>query len=74
MENSGKKKIQLKEEHIQYLSHLPESGMGYQIVDVTLRNGQHLKNRIVVNSEFLVLEAHEDIDPSFIEKVELRKK
>ena len=74
MGNSAKKRIQLKEEHIQYLLELPESGMGYQIVDVTLRDGQQLKNRIVLNSQFLLLEDHESIDPKLIEKIELRKK
>lgn len=74
MENSSKKKIELKKEHINVLSGLPESGMGYQIVDITLRDGQQLKNRIVLNSQFLVLEDNESIDPNFIEKVEIKKK
>ena len=74
MGNSAKKRIQLKEEHIQYLLELPESGMGYQIVDVRLRDGQQLKNRIVLNSQFLLLEDPESIDPKLIEKIELRKK
>jgi len=46
MGNSIKKRIKLKEEHIKYLLELPESGMGYQIVDITLKNGQQLKKRI----------------------------
>jgi len=74
MGNSIKKKIKLKEEHVKYLSELPESGMGYQIVDITLRNGQQLKKRIVLNSQFLLLENSETIDPNFIEKVKLVKK
>ena len=74
MDNSAKKKIQLKEEHIQYLVELPESGMGYQIVDITLKDGQQLKNRIVLNSQLLLLEDYENIDPLSIEKIELRKK
>jgi hypothetical protein len=74
MGNSSKKRIQLKEEHIQHLLELPESGMGYQIVDVTLRDGQQLKNRIVLNCQFLLLEDYESIDPSLIEKIELRRK
>lgn len=71
MENSTKKRIQLKEDHIKYLSELPESGMGYQIVDITLKNGQQLNKRVVLNSQFLLLENSENIDPNFIEKVEL---
>ena len=74
MGNSAKKRIQLKEEHIKYLLELPESGMGYQIIDVTLKDGKQLKNRIVLNSQFLLLDDKEIIDPNFIEKVELGKK
>lgn len=71
MGNSIKKRIKLKEEHIKYLLELPESGMGYQIIDITLKNGQQLKKRIVLNSQFLLLENSEDIDSNFIEKVEV---
>ena len=74
MGNSTKKRIQLKEDHIKYLSELPESGMGYQIVDITLKNGQQLNKRVVLNSQFLLLENSENIDPNFIEKVELWEK
>lgn len=74
MGNSTKKRIQLKEDHIKYLSELPESGMGYQIVDITLKNGQQLNKRVVLNSQFLLLENSENIDPNFIEKVELGEK
>ena len=74
MDNNAKKKIQLKEEHIRYLMELPESGMGYQIVDITLKDGQQFKNRIVLNSQLLLIENYENIDPLSIEKIELRKK
>ncbi len=74
MGNSIRKRIKLKEEHIKYLLELPESGIGYQIVDITLKNGQQLKKRIVLNSQFLLLENSENIDSNFIEKVEGGKK
>lgn len=74
MGNSVKKRIKLKEEHIEYLLELPESGMGYQIVDLTLKDGHQLKKRVVLNSQFLLLENSENIDPNFIEKVELGEK
>jgi hypothetical protein len=74
MENRSKKKVELKEEHVQYLSELPESGMGYQIIDITFKDGRQLKNRIVVNSQFLLLEDGEDIDPLLIEKVAFKEK
>jgi hypothetical protein len=72
MVSSTKKKIKLKEEHIQYLAALPESGMGYQIVDILLTNGQLLKNRIVLNSELLISDDIESIDPFSIEKIEIK--
>ncbi len=71
MENSIKKKIELKKEHVNILVKLPESGMGYQLVDITLKDGKQLRNRIVLNSQFLLLEDDESIDPDGIEKVEL---
>lgn len=74
MENSIKKKIELNEKHIDYLINLPESGMGYHVVDLILKDGKRLKNRIVLNSQFLVLEDKEDIDPNFIDKLTLVNK
>ncbi|MCE5227000.1 MAG: hypothetical protein LLG05_14240 [Porphyromonadaceae bacterium] len=67
------KKVELQEAHIHYLSELPESGMGYQIVDITFKDGLKLKNRIVVNSQFLLVEDYENIDPLLIEEIELKK-
>ncbi|MBI4826147.1 MAG: hypothetical protein HY807_06960 [Nitrospirae bacterium] len=52
---------------------LPESGMGFQIVDIMLKDGQQLKNRIVLNSQLLMLEDYENIDPLSIDKIELMK-
>jgi hypothetical protein len=74
MGNSVKKKIRLMEEHVKVLSELPESGMGYQIVDIFLKDGKRLKNRIVLNSEFIIVDDNESIDPDTIEKVELVKR
>ena len=51
------KKLQLKEEHVQHLITLPENGMGYQVVDITLKGGNILKKRVVLNSNLLLLEA-----------------
>lgn len=73
MVSSSKNKIELKEKHIKYLLDQPESGMGYQIVDITLKDGQQLNNRIVLNSQFLMLENKENITPDFIETIELVK-
>jgi hypothetical protein len=73
MENSTRKKIELKKEDIQHLSELSESGMGYQIVDITFQDGQRLKNRIVENSQFLLIDDDENIDALLINKIELKK-
>jgi len=74
MGNELKKRIGLREEHIKLLLGLPESGMGYQLVDVTLKNGKLLKNKIVLNSQVLLLEVNEEIDPDSIDKVEITKR
>ena len=73
MGNRAKKRIKLKREHTQYLSKLPESGMGYQVVDITLKDGRKLKDKIVLNSQFILLEDNENIDPFQIDKIELKK-
>lgn len=59
------------EEHVQKLLGLPESGMGYQVVNITLKNGQQLKKRVVLNSNELILEGNEDIAPDHIKEIEL---
>ena len=47
--------IKLKKKWVEYLASVPESGMGYQIVDVTLKDGRVLKNTVVFNAEDLKL-------------------
>ncbi|MCW9705653.1 hypothetical protein [Fodinibius salsisoli] len=73
MANDKPNKIKLDKEQIEYLSKLPETGMGYQIVDVTLKNGQKINNQTVLNSEFLLLK-RDDISLEQISKIELSKK
>lgn len=46
-------RIKLNERWIEILSNLPESGMGYQKVDVKLKNGKVIKNVLVFNAEEL---------------------
>lgn len=43
--------IKLNDYWSQHLLKMPESGMGYQKVDLTLKNGRVLKNLIVLNAE-----------------------
>lgn len=65
--------IKLTDEQIKILEKLPEQGMGYQIVNLTLKNGLILKGRIVLNSTFLKVENDEIINPHDIVKINLRK-
>lgn len=67
-------KVELPTDLIDKLVNLPEQGMGYQIVDVTLKNGQILTDRRVVNSTFLILLDNEHLTPSDIENIELHRK
>jgi hypothetical protein len=64
-------KVQLTDDQINYLSELPEQGMGYQIVDIILKNGTVLKKRTVLNSTFLVLNETEKLNPQDIDKLNL---
>ncbi len=66
--------IKLPESLINKLINLPESGMGYQIVKVILRNGKILKKHKVFNSELLMLEENELIRAIDIANVELESK
>lgn len=67
-------KLMLNQSQIDILSRLPEQGMGYQIVDVTLKNGQLFKKRIVLNSTYLKLNESESFSADDIELIVLHKK
>ena len=47
----------------------PESGMGYQIVKVTLQDGRIMTDRRVLNCEYLVLKEGESLDATAIQDV-----
>lgn len=49
----------------------PEKGMGYHVVDVLLKNGEVLKNKIVLNSSILQLNANEVIEEEEIAALEI---
>jgi hypothetical protein len=66
-------KIRLPQHLIDKLSRFPESGMGYQYVDITLKSGKVLEKIIVTNSSFIAKNevnlAEEDIeDVKFVHK------
>ena len=65
--------VKLTDEQIKILEDLPEHGMGYQIVNITLKSGKILKNRIVLNSTYLKVESDERILPTDIVKIDLKK-
>jgi len=44
-------RIQLPAKWVKYLVHQPESGMGYQIVDVVLEDGTTVRDCVVFNAE-----------------------
>lgn len=66
--------IQLPQKFVDLLITLPENGMGYQIVDIKLQSGEILRNRIILNSEFLKVLNNESIKPEDIIVVELSRK
>ena len=69
-----KVKIKLLQKQINLLQNLPEQGMGYQVVDITLKNGMTFNEKVVLNSMYLQIEDSEKIDPNEIEIIQLHKK
>ncbi len=53
------------------LANLPETGMGYQLVKVILKNGKVLNNHKVLNSSLLLLEKDENLTKEDIAVVEI---
>ena len=68
-----KSKFKIPEKFVHQLVKLPESGMGYQLVNIFLSDGKILRNRKVLNSSILVLEPDENITSSEIENIELER-
>ena len=68
-----KTKIVLLQKQIDYLQILPEQGMGYHVVDITLKNGKVFNNIVVLNSMYLHVEDNIKIDPNEIEVIELHE-
>ena len=44
-------RLRLTERWVDHVRGLPETGMGYQIVDVVLRNGERFRGIVVRNAE-----------------------
>ena len=64
-------KIKLGPRIVDLLTSLPESGMGYQKVDIHLSDGGILRDRMVFNSTYLQLHQGEQIVPEQIKEVSL---
>jgi len=52
---SFNEKVKIPNELIDKLITLPEKGMGYQIVDVELKNGTIINDVKIVNSSYLLI-------------------
>ena len=63
--------VKLSKKWVDYLVHQPESGMGFQRVDVRLEGNRVLRNVPVFNAEEIDLP--EDCAETTIEKLELHK-
>ena len=66
--------LKLTDSFTDSLINLPESGMGYQLVKIILKNGNVLTRHKVINSELLMLEENENIAISDIDKIELENR
>lgn len=63
------KEIELTDELKSSIDGLPETGMGYHIVDIILKNGRILRNRKILNSTYLVINPEESIHSEDIEDI-----
>lgn len=62
--------LQLPNKWVNYLVNLPETGMGYQLVNIFLKNGKVLYKRKVINSSILILPPNEKLKKEEIVKIE----
>jgi hypothetical protein len=61
--------IRLPEKWARFLRHQPESGMGYQRVDVLLANNRKITDAVVFNAE--EIELPDDCDQCEIEEIRM---
>jgi hypothetical protein len=61
--------ITLPAKWVDHLTHLPESGMGWQRVDVELADGRRLENCVVRNAE--ILDVTEPVDAAQIRGISI---
>lgn len=63
------KTLKIEDKYVRYLETQPEQGMGYQIVDIFLKNGTVLKSRMIFNCTYLQLDSDENIEIDDIIKI-----
>lgn len=61
--------VDLPEDIKLQLVELPESGMGFHVIDIILKNGRVLKDRIVINSSKIILTPEDDFNINDIEEI-----
>lgn len=64
-------RIKLDRQWVERLLKLPESGMGYQRVNVRMADGREVKNAVVLNAE--VLELPDDFGPATVTDIQLHE-
>jgi hypothetical protein len=67
------RKLELSPRFVEYLLRLPESGMGYQTVKVTLKSGKVIHGQKVLNSTILLQNDKELYSEQDISKIEIEK-
>ncbi len=68
------KKFRLKGKWVNKLANMPESGMGYQIVDITLKDGQVIKEvTILYCDEVYIPDGCKKFKEENIVKIEMSK-
>jgi|TARA_B110000208_G_C11416736_1_gene301873 hypothetical protein len=67
-------RLKISKKYSKYLENLPEQGMGYKLIDVELKNGLKLINRIVINSNLLELKTKEEFWNKDIKELKIKLK
>ena len=65
--------INLPEKFVAALEKLPETGMGYQVVNIKFKNGKTLEKVLVLNSDTIKIDTDISIDLNQISKIELNQ-
>lgn len=63
--------LKLPDNFIRKLVKTPERGMGYQTVNVILKNGKILHQYKVLNAQLLMLDDEENVSVKDIDKIEI---